>query len=129
MYSTHNERKSVVAEIFIRTLKNKIYKYMTSISKNVYIDKFDDIVNKYNYTYHRTIKMKPVDAKPNAFIGFNKEDDKESPKLKIGDNFRIPKYKIIFENGYVLNCSEELFVIKKVKNTVLSTYESKIVQS
>ena len=73
--------------------------------------------------------MKPVDIKPSAFIGFNKEDDKESPKLKIGDNFRILKYKIIFANGYVPNCSEELFVIKKVKNTVLSTHESKIVQN
>ena len=63
MYSTHNKEKSVVAERFIRTLKNKIYKYMTSISKNVYIDKLDDIVNKYNNTYHRTIKMKPIDVK------------------------------------------------------------------
>ena len=62
MYSTHNEEKSVVAEIFIRTLKNKIYKYMTSISKNLYIDKLDDIVNEYNNTYHRTIKMKPIDV-------------------------------------------------------------------
>ena len=63
MYSTHNKGKSVNAEIFIRTLKNNIYRYMTSISKNVYIDKLDDIVNKYNNTYHSTIKMKPVDVK------------------------------------------------------------------
>ena len=63
MYSTHNEGKSVVGERFIRTLKNKIYKYMNSISKNVYIDKLDDIVNKYNNTCHSTIKMKPVDVK------------------------------------------------------------------
>ena len=62
MYSTHNEEKSVVAERFIRTLKNKIYKYMTSISKIMYIHKLDEIVNKYNNTYHRKIKMKPVDA-------------------------------------------------------------------
>ena len=60
MYSTHNEAKSIVAERFIRTLKNKIYKYMTSILKNVYIDKLDDIVDEYNNTYHRSIKMKPV---------------------------------------------------------------------
>ena len=60
MYLIHNEGKSVVAERFIRTLKTKIYKYMTSISKNVYIDKLDDTVNEYNYTYHRTIKMKPI---------------------------------------------------------------------
>ena len=62
MYSTHNEGKSVITEKFIRTLKNKIYKYMTSVSKNVYVDKLDDIVNKYNNTYHSTIKMKSVDT-------------------------------------------------------------------
>ena len=62
MYLIHNEGKSVVAERFIRTLKNKIYKYMTSISNNVYIDKLDDIVNEYNNTYHRTIKIKPADV-------------------------------------------------------------------
>ena len=63
IYSTHNEGKSVVAERFIRTLKNKIYKHMTSVYKNVYIDILADIVNKYNNTYHSTIKMKPVDVK------------------------------------------------------------------
>ena len=63
MYSTNNEEKSVIAERFIKTLKNKIYKYMTSISKNVYIDKLDDIVKKYNNTYHTSIKMKPDDVK------------------------------------------------------------------
>ena len=68
MCSTHNKRKSVVAERFIRTLKSKIYKYMTSISKNVYIDKLDDIVDKYNNTYHTTIKMKPIDVKDNTYI-------------------------------------------------------------
>ena len=68
MYSIHNKEKSVVAERFIRTLKTKIYKYMTSISKNVYIDKLDDIVNEYNNTYHRTTKMKPVDIKDNTYI-------------------------------------------------------------
>ena len=62
MYSTHNEGKSLITERFIRTFNNKVYKYMTSISKNVYIDKLDNIVNKYNYTYHNTIKMKPVDG-------------------------------------------------------------------
>ena len=66
MYSIHNEGKSVVAERFIRTLKNKIYKYMTSVSKNVYTDKLDDIVDEYNNTYRRTIKMKPVDVKDNT---------------------------------------------------------------
>ena len=68
MYSIPNEVKSVVAERFIRTVKTKIYKYMTSISKNVYIGKLEDIVNEYNNTYHRTIKMKPVDVKDNTYI-------------------------------------------------------------
>ena len=73
MYSMHNEGKSVVAERFLKTLKNKIYKYMTSIPKNVYIDKLDNIVNKYNNTYHSTIKMKPVDVKPSTYIESSKE--------------------------------------------------------
>ena len=64
MYSTYNEGKSVVAERFIKTLKSKIYKYKTSISKNVYIDKLDDIADEYNNTYHTTIKMKPIDSNP-----------------------------------------------------------------
>ena len=68
MYSIHNEGKSVIPERIIRTLKNKIYKYMTSISKNVYIDKLDDIVNQYNNTNHSTNKMKPLDVKSNAYI-------------------------------------------------------------
>ena len=68
MYSIHNEGKSVVAERFIRTLKNKIYKYMTSISKNMYIDKLNDIVDEYNNTHHRTIKMKSIDVKDNTYI-------------------------------------------------------------
>ena len=73
MCSTHNEGKSVIAERFIRTLKNKIYQYMTSISKNVYIDKLDDIVKKNNNTYHKSIKMKPVDVKDNTYIVLKKK--------------------------------------------------------
>ena len=72
MYQIHNEGKSAVAERFIRTLKTKIYKYMTSVSKNVYINKLDDIVGEYNNKYHRTLKMKPVDAKDNTYIDFRK---------------------------------------------------------
>ena len=72
MYSTHNERKLVVAEQFIKTIKNKICKYMISISKNVYIDKLDDIVGKYNNTKYRTIKMKPIDVKDNTCVDFGK---------------------------------------------------------
>ena len=122
MYSTNNERKSVIAERFIRTLKNKIYKYMTSISKNVYIDKLDDIVNEYNNTYHRTIKMKPVDVKDNTYIDFKKEVNDKNPKFKVGDHVRISKYKNIFAKGYASNWSEKDFVISKIKNTVSWIY-------
>ena len=122
MYSTHNEGKSVITERIIRTLKNKIYMYMTSITKNVYIDKLDDIVNKYNNTYHNTIKMKPVDVKSSLYIDSSKEINDKDPKFKIGDIVRISKYKNIFAKGYVPNWSEEVFVIKKVKNTVPWTY-------
>ena len=82
MYSLHNEGKSVVAERFIRTLKNKIYNYMTSITKNMYIDKLNDIVNKYNNTYRSTLKMKPVDAKSRTCTDFDRKDKKEDPKVK-----------------------------------------------
>ena len=87
IHSTHNEGKSVVAERFIRTLKNKICKYMTSVSKDVYINKLDDIVNNYNNTYHRAIKMKPVDVKSNTYINSSKEINDEDSTficLKIG---------------------------------------------
>ena len=123
MHSTNNEGKSVVAERFIRTLKNKIYKYMTSISKNVYIDKLGDIVDEYNNTYHTSIKMKPVDVKDNTYINFEKEVNDKDPKFKIGDHERTSKCKNIFAKGYTPNWSEEVFIIKKIKNTVPWTYE------
>ena len=122
IYSIHNEGKSVVAERFISTLKNKIHKYMASTSKNVYIDKLDDIVNKYNNTYHSTIKMKPVDVKSNTYINSSKEIDNKDPKFKISDIIRISKHKNTFAKGYVPNWSKEVFVIKKDENNVLWTY-------
>ena len=122
MYSTHNEGKSVVAERFIKTLKSKIYKYMTSISKTVYIDKLDDIVDKYNNTYHTKIKMKPIDVKDNTYINTSKEINNKDPKFKVGARVRISKYKNIFAKGYMPSWSEEVFFIKKVKNTVPWTY-------
>ena len=85
---------------------------MTSISKNAYIDKLDDRVNKYNETYHHTIKMKPVDVKPSTYIDSSKEINYQDPKFKIGDIVRISKYKNIFTKSFVLNWSEEVFVIK-----------------
>ena len=118
MHSIHNEGKSVVAERFVRTLKTKIYKYITSVSKYVYINKLDDIANEYNNTYHRTIKMKPVDIKDNTYIDFEKDINNEDPKFKIDNHVRISKYKKKFAKGYTPNWSEGNFVIKKVKNIV-----------
>ena len=103
MYSAHNEGKSVAAERFSRTLRNIICKYMTSIPKNVYIDKLDDVVNKYNNTYHRTTKMKLVDVKSSTYIDSSKEINDKDLKLKIGDIVRRSKYKNIFAKGYVSN--------------------------
>ena len=114
MYSTHNEGKSVVAERFIRALKNKIYKYMTLISKNVYIDKLDDIVDEYKNTYHRTIKMKLTDVKDSTYINIDKQVNDNAPKFKVGDHVRISKYKTIFAKSYTPNWSEQVFVIKKI---------------
>ena len=87
----HNEENSVIAERFIRSLKNKIYNYISSISKTVYIDKLDEIVNKCNNTYHRRIKVKPVDVNPNIYIDFSKKINDKDPKFKIGDIVRISK--------------------------------------
>ena len=115
MYSTNNKGKSVVAERFIRTIKNKIYKYMTSISKNVYIDRLDDIVKECYNSYHKSIKMKPVDVKDNTYIDFKKEINDKNPKFKVCDHVRISKYNNIFAKGYMPNWSEEIFVIKKIK--------------
>ena len=88
MYLIHNEEKSVVADRFIRTLKTKIYKYMTSVSENVYIDKLDNIVGEYNNTYHGTINMTLVDVKDNTYIDFKKEFNDKDPKFKVGDHVR-----------------------------------------
>ena len=86
MYSTYNERKSVVVERFIKTLKTKIYKYVTSISKNVYIEKLAEIVNEYNNTYHN---MKPIDVKSSTYIDFCIRNNDENPKLKVDDHVTI----------------------------------------
>ena len=122
MYSTNNEGKFVIAERFITKLKNEIYKYMTSISKNIYIDKIDDFVKEYNNKYQTSIKMKPVDVMDNTYINFKKEINDKNPTFKVGDYVRISKYKNIFAKGYMPNWSEEIFVINKIKNTVPWTY-------
>ena len=108
-HSTQNERKSVSAKRFIRNLK-KNYKYMTSISKNVYINKLDDIINEYNNTYHRKIKIKPVDVKHYTYIDCSKEFNNKDPKFQVGDHDRISKYKHVFPKTYTLNCSLKKFL-------------------
>ena len=95
---------------------------MTSVSKNVYIDKLDDMVNKYNNKYHSTIKKKSFDIKSSIYIDFKEKIDKDGAKFKVGDNVRISKYKNIFAKGSFPNWPEEVSVIKKIKNTVLWTY-------
>ena len=93
---------------------------MTAISKNVYFDVLDDIVDEYNNTYHKTIKMKPADVKSDSFaeyngIAFNEESNKKDPKFKVGDHVRISKFKNVFAKGYTPKRSEEIFAGKKNK--------------
>ena len=101
----------------------KLMKHMTAISKNVYFDVLDDIVHKYNNSYHSTIKMNPIDVKDNNFTKYIEDSNIKDPKFKIGDHVRISKYKNIFAKGYTPNRSEEIFIVYKVKNTVPWTYE------
>ena len=88
---------------------------MTDISKNFYFDVLDDIVDKYNNTVHKTIKMKPIDVTNDSYAEYNENSNKKDPKFKVGDNVRISKYKNIFAKGYTPNWSEEVFVISKIK--------------
>ena len=126
MYSTYNEGKSVVAERFIRTLKNKLCKHMTATSKNVYYDVLDDIVNKYNNAKHSAIKMKPIDVKDNnnKRVYVDKHNEKDS-RFKVGDRIRISKFKNIFAKGYTRNWSKEIFIADKINDTVPYTYNLK----
>ena len=134
MYSTYNEGKSVVAERFIRTLKNKLYKHMIATGKNVYYNILDDVVNKYNNTKHSTIKMKPKDVgddttkssaiarKKRVYID---EHNKKSATYNVGDRVRISKFKNKFAKGYTPNWSREIFVINKINDTVPYMYNLK----
>ena len=125
MYSTYNERKSVVAERFIRTLKNKLYKHMTASGKNVYYDVSDDVVNKYNNTKRSTIKMKPIDVKDNNKRVYIDEHNEKDSRFKVSDRARISKFKNIFAKGYTTNWSKEIFIVNKINDTVPYTYNIK----
>ena len=95
---------------------------MAAISKNVCFDVLDDIVNKYNNTIHRTIKIKPIEVTDDSYVESREDFNKKDPKFKVGDHVRISKYKNIFAKGYTPNWSEEVFVVSKIKNTVPWTY-------
>ena len=123
MYSTYNEGKSVVAERFIRTLKNKLYKHMTATGKNVYYV-LDDVVSKYNNTKHSTIKMKPIDVKDNKRVYIDEHNEKRSI-FKVGDRVRISKFKNIFAKAYTPNWSKEIFIVNKISDAVPYTYNVK----
>ena len=92
---------------------------MRAISKNIYFDALKDIVNEYNNTIHRTIKIKPIDITSDSYAEYNKISNKKNPKFRVGDHVRISKYKIIFAKEYTPSCSEEVFVINKINNTVI----------
>ena len=115
MYSTYNEGKSFVAERLIRTLKNKIFKHVAAISKNVYFDVLDNIVNKYNDTVHRTIKMKTIKVTDESYAEYNGHFNKKDPKFKVGDNVRISKYKNIFAKGYTQNGQKKFLLLVNLK--------------
>ena len=121
-------KKNVAGERFIRTLKNKIYKHMSAVSKNVYIDKLNDIVNEYNNTCHRTIKMKPADIKDNTYIDFSKEVHDKDAEFKVGDHV-ISKYKKIYRDILSVILMEkkvlEYFMKKNCKNKSRRIYDRK----
>ena len=113
MYSTYNEGKSVIAGRFIRTLKNKIFKHMTAISKNVSIDVLDNIVNKYNNTVYRTIKMKPTDVTDDSCVDYNEDFNKKDPKFKVGNLIRNSKYKKnLLKDTHEIGLKKFLLLIK-----------------
>ena len=122
MYYTFNEGKSIVAERFIRTLKNKLYKHMTATGKNVYYDVLDDVVNEYNNTKHNTIKMNTKDVKNDNKRVYIDEHNEKSARYNVGDKVRISKFKNIFAKGYTLNWSREIFIVNKINDTAPYTY-------
>ena len=118
MYSTFNEGKSVVAERFIRKLKNKLYKHMTATGKNVYYDVLDDVVNEYNNTKHNTIKMKPKDVRNDNKSVYIDEHNEETARYNLGDRVRMSNFKNIFGKGYTPDWSREIFIVNKINDTV-----------
>ena len=124
MSSTYNEGKSVIAERFSRTLKNKLYKHMTATGKNVYYNVLDDVVNEYKNTKHSSIKMKPIDIRDNKTVCIDEHNEKDS-RFKVGDRVRISKFKNIFPKGYTPNWSKKIFIVNKINDAVPYRYNIK----
>ena len=122
VYSTYNEGKSVVAERFIRTLKNKIFKHMTAISKNVYFDVLDDIVNKYNNTVHKTIKMKPIDVTSDSFAEYNEDSNKKILNLKLVIMLEFLSTKLFLLNDMLLICQKKSLLLIKLRMLFFWSY-------
>ena len=132
LYSTENEEKSSVVERWNRTMKEKMFKYFTTNSTNVYIDVIDELVEQYNHTKHSSIKMLPVEASKkenevvvwrNLYPHINDRELEPNKKFIIGDKVRIIKKKKTFEKGYTPRWTEEVFVISAVQNTIPTTYK------
>ena len=132
LYSTENEEKSSVVERWNRTMKEKMFKYFTTNSTNVYIDVIDELVEQYNHTKHSSIKMLPVEASKkenevvvwrNLYPHINDRELEPNKKFIIGDKVRIIKKKKTFEKGYTPRWTEEVFVISAVQNTTPATYK------
>ena len=115
MHSTYNEGKSVVAERFIRTLKNKILKHMAAVSKNAGIDVLNGIVNKYNNTYHRTTKIKPIDSTSDSNDKNNEDSDEKDPKFKVGDRVEYQNTKQILLKGTLKFGRQKFLLLVKLK--------------
>ena len=109
MYSIHNDGKSIVAKRFIRTLTNKIYKHLTAVSRQMYINKLDNVATKYNNKYYKAIKKKPTDFKSSTCIDFDIGSNDKDPKFNIGDYLRISKYQTIFPKSYTPDGLEKAF--------------------
>ena len=108
MYAIYSEGKSVVAERVIRTLKNKILKQMTAVSENVYLNVFDDIVDEYNNTVHRTVKL--IDVTSDCYAEYDEDSNEKDPKFNVGDHVRISKYKNIFVKD-TFNIGQKKFLL------------------
>ena len=123
MYSIYNEEKSVFAERFIRILKNKIYKYLTLMLRNVHIYKLDSIVDKFNNRQDRTIKINSVDAETNTYIDFDIENNDKGPKFKVADHVTISKFKNILQKATLQIGQKRFLLLKKLNITVDMCYQ------